>query len=446
MSPMCSDRRDHSGQLGCRLGAMLILGLSMVIDGCAHMEAYFSFWGRQRDLGRAFQQEPCVEVLRELSPEHCLLLTGRIQSGQDYGGPVLFWAVSDRFKRREIAASRILQVPVEYYQAYLPEGQYDLFFFADLNQDGFFGTNELVQSDFISVNREISNAGAGLVVNGPAVRLNLDAPMQSAIPVNVPVRQSDFVRDSLDDEFFDPKYGMTGLYDPTAMVTHTQRFLFATERFDPSKTIVLFVHGVGGTPRDFKFLAEGLDRDRFQAWFYYYPSGMPLGNLSSLLAAILAGAEETPALRHTRIMVVAHSMGGLVALAALNQLCERGQPSRVKGYISFDTPYGGVDSAKAGVNRSPAVVPSWRDVMPGSPFLEQLYSGRAGRVLPFCMFFGYQTGQSSDGTITLQSQLDPRIHLMASRSYGFNLSHVGILNDSSVVTAFRQVLVDVMGQ
>ena len=53
--------------------------------------------------------------------------------------------------------------------------------------------------------------------------------------------------------------------------------------FDPDKIPVLFVHGIGGTPLDWKYLAKGLDRHRFQPWFYYYPSGLRLNLVSGLL-------------------------------------------------------------------------------------------------------------------------------------------------------------------
>jgi hypothetical protein len=90
--------------------------------------------------------------------------------------------------------------------------------------------------------------------------------------------------------------------------------------------------------------------------------------------------------------------------------------------------------------KMPVVVPSWRDTATGSPFLERLYQGNAPKEIPFYLFFGYKTGDSSDGTITLQSQLEPKIHLKAFKSYGFNTTHVGILNDEESRMVFNQVL------
>jgi pimeloyl-ACP methyl ester carboxylesterase len=182
---------------------------------------------------------------------------------------------------------------------------------------------------------KISKAGVkdGLTVNGLSFKLDLNRPTKTELPTRVKVREQAYAFASLDDDFFDPKYGLTGLYDPKAMMAHTQRFFFSLEKIDPDKTIVVFVHGIGGTPRDFKYLVDGLDKTRYQPWFYFYPSGMPLEKLGSLLAQIIELSNETQGYRSNRAIVVAHSMGGLVALSALNQLCMNGVPPYLRVYF-----------------------------------------------------------------------------------------------------------------
>ena len=413
--------------------------LAFTISGCTG--GYLGFWKQQHTLKKAFKEEPSAELLRQLDPQNCFLLAGRFAFTSNYNKPVLVVAVTDRFKKREIVAQRILHPGVFIYQAYLPEGRYDIYFFADLDENGFFDANEMIgqtAGEPIHINK--SEVKDGLAVLGPAFTLDLSRPATTELPVKVRVRDQAYAFDSLDDEFFDPKYGVMGLYNPMAFMAHTQRYVFSLEKLDPGKTMVLFVHGVQGTPRDFKYLVSGLDTTRYQPWFYFYPSGMPLQKLGSLLGGIIRYLTAAENFNVQRIIVVAHSMGGLVALSGLNQLCNDGAPPYLKGYISFDSPYGGVEDAKAGVEKAPAVVPSWRDVATGSPFLEQLYQGAAPGALPFYLFFGYKTGHSSDGTITLQSQLEPRVHLSALKSYGFNATHEGILNDESARQQFYKVL------
>lgn len=232
------------------------------------------------------------------------------------------------------------------------------------------------------------------------------------------------------------------MYDTKKFFAHTQRFIFSLEKFDPDKTTVIFVHGVSGTPRDFKYLVDGLDKSRYQPLFYFYPSGMPLQKLGSFLADIITVLRENQYFHMKRVIVVAHSMGGLVSLSALNELCRDGVPAYLKGYVSFNSPYGGVASAQKAIDKAPAVLDAWRDVAPGSPFLENLYQGSAAAKIPFYLFFGYITGDSSDGTITLQSQLEHKIQFAATRTYGFNKSHVDILNDDQARETFYRVLDD----
>ena len=427
--------------------AALITMFALLCSGCSHAGKYFDFWKAERTQKKEFSIEPTAKLLRDLQPGDTFLLVGPIHQKTKYEGPVLVVAVTDRFKSREIVAERILQMPVLYYQAYLPEGNYDLYFFADLDGSGYFDAYEMIAKTAGSpINIQKEEVKDGLTFHGPAFTLDVKNAMATDLPVKVRVRQQDYIYPSLDDAFFDPQYGEIGMYDPKILFAHTQRFVFALEQFDPNKTLVVFVHGVAGTPRDFKYLVEGLDRNRYQPLFYFYPSGMPLQKLGSLLAGILSVLEEDTNFRLKRAIVVAHSMGGLVALSALNELCSDKAPAYLRGFISFNSPYGGVQTAKKAVENAPAVLAAWRDVAPGSPFLERLYQGSAVKQIPFHLFFGYKTGDSSDGTITLQSQLEHRIQSVSRKVYGFNASHVDILNDAQARRTFNRVLEEMDGK
>jgi len=426
--------------IGSILVLLALLACFLACPGCGHISGYLGLWERQREMEKGFHEEASAELLRELHPEDCYLLVGRMVLNRAHKGPLLVVAVTDKFQKREIVVSRILQAPVDYYQAYLPEGDYDLYFFADLDGNGYFDPHEMIgQTSGAPIKIGKADAKDGLMIHGPSFNLDLRGPAKTDLPIKVKVREQAYAFASLDDEFFDPKYGTLGLYNPKAMVAHTQRYLFSLEKFDTDKTIVVFVHGIGGTPRDFKYLVEGLDKTLYQPWFYFYPSGMSLQKLGSLLAGILKLADQTQTYRLKRVIVVAHSMGGLVALSALNELCMEGGPSYLKGYVSFNSPYGGVEAAKK-AEKMPVAVPSWVDIGTGSAGLEKLYRGNALKNIPFYLFFGYKTGDSSDGTIALQSQLEPKIHFNASKSYGFPATHVGILNDVGSRELFNQIL------
>ncbi|MEE9912026.1 MAG: putative lipase [Deltaproteobacteria bacterium] len=422
-------------------GCLLCLVI-LFFAGCGSVYHYLGFWQAKQEAREAFSREQSAELLMQLAPEDAYLLLGKLTFNREPAGPVLLLAVTDQFKKREIAARSPMQTPLDYYQIHLPEGVYEIYFFADLDKNGYFEAHECVGSMPRPVTIAKHKVIDGLSIAGPDLKLDLDSPAKTDLVFTEKVRRHSYVYESLDDEFFDPRYGQIGLYDFKIFMAHTQQYIFSFETMNLQKTQVIFVHGVAGTPRDFKYLAYGLDRSRYQPWFYFYPSGLPLKKLGANLANIIKYAEANNPGRLRRLIIVAHSMGGLVALSTIHHLSADSIPPYLKGYISFNSPYGGVEAAASGIKYAPAVVPSWHDVAAGSPFLKELYAGRAHKAIPFYLFFGYKTGESGDGTITLQSQLDANIHLSAYKSYGFNASHVGILHDDQTRQVFYKTLSD----
>jgi hypothetical protein len=51
-----------------------------------------------------------------------------------------------------------------------------------------------------------------------------------------------------------------------------------------------------------------------------------------------------------------------------------------------------------------------------------------------------QFGPSSDGVVTMRSELDLAVHLQATRTYGFDVSHTGILESAAVRDLFNQLI------
>jgi pimeloyl-ACP methyl ester carboxylesterase len=121
--------------------------------------------------------------------------------------------------------------------------------------------------------------------------------------------------EDLDDEAFGPAAGPYGLWEIMNFLNDGITGIYFMEPFDPDRIPVLFVHGISGYPQEFSALIDELDRDRFQPWFYFYPSGFALDGLSGHLATLL----ERLHVRHDfdEFAIVAHSMGGLVSRGAI---------------------------------------------------------------------------------------------------------------------------------
>lgn len=264
--------------------------------------------------------------------------------------------------------------------------------------------------------------------------------LQQASFDSIPIAAGELA--SLDDPRFSAQQAKTGMWSPLTAVREVGGGIFFLEPYDPQRIPVLFVHGIGGSPRDFAGLIDGLDRLRFQPWIYHYPSGVRLERAGRLLARLVSALGRD--LGFERLFLTAHSMGGLVARSALVQL-EPAERRRVELFVSFSTPWNGHKGAAQGVKYAPAVVPSWIDMQPGSDFQQGLRAELTGEP-PHHLFFGFHTGRnplmlySHDSVIAVASQLDPWFQERAERLYGFDLDHVAILGDERSARAYHRLL------
>jgi pimeloyl-ACP methyl ester carboxylesterase len=414
----------------------------LAITGCS----YGNYFMRKAHWRQTFEYFPSVSALNQLAPENSLLLTGRIIRLQNRQEPLLFAAVSNKYRENEkVALVQIQKTSGDVrYMAFLPKGDYELFVFADRDGNGDFEWNEMIGKTNVTIGLE--NSKGGVVVEGPSITVDFDHPGKVDFHLSETVRSTSYVYKSLDDEFFDPEYGGLGLYNPSELIAHNQGFFFGLEDFNEEKTMVLFVHGISGTPRDWKYFADGLDRSRFQPFFFYYPSGLPLDKLGTILAQLIEAIDKASKNGGPKIVLAAHSVGGLVSLSAINKLSAEAFPASLKLYCSFSTPYGGDEAAKKWIDNAPVVVPSWRDIGAPSAFLADLISRPFPTKLPFYLYFSYHDsskfnlGESSDGSVSLRSQLIPAIQAKATRVIGVNETHIGILNSETTRDSFFRLL------
>ena len=175
-----------------------------------------------------------------------------------------------------------------------------------------------------------------------------------------------------------------------------------------------------------------------QAWIFSYPSGIRLGLASLTLRRIVDDLQR----RHgfTQLVVVAHSIGGLVARDFVNQVVQRDAPQYVSLLLTISTPWNGVAAAKSGLAHSPVVVPAWIDVAQGSAYLAALSDKPLPDGLPHVLFFGYEGGNGSDGTIALESQLQADAQRRAMLVVGFPEDHSAILRSAAVSEKLNTIL------
>ncbi len=209
---------------------------------------------------------------------------------------------------------------------------------------------------------------------------------------------------------------------------------------------IVFVHGIHGTPRDFRYLIDSLDRRRFHIAVFHYASSKPLDEVAKELAVALAELSTHERVRS--VAIVAHSMGGLIARHLLvNGLAPQGVAMPL--LVTLSTPWEGHAGAAVGARLVPGE-PTWRDVAVGSDYINALFQA-AGRPrhLPegtrHHLLFSYRKrwlapGPSGDRVVSVASQLGDAAQEEAVRIYGFDVTHVGILKDAGVASLLTRLL------
>ncbi len=331
------------------------------------------------------------------------------------------------------------------------DGVYYISAFEDSNRNFIYDENEICgyagSPDGILANakeRAVKN-----VKRKPLLDIELKESSQYPAAMPRDVADGDFVVKSfkklgvvttLDDEIFVQKNGSLGYWKPLSFLKNVGVGIFFLEPYDPDKIPVLFVHGAVGTPVGWKPIVEQLDRQRYQPWFYYYPSGLRLDTIGGALNTLVT---ELSLKHHFKTLhIIAHSMGGLVSRDFIIKNVIEEQHTYIDKFISISTPWGGVSTAALGVKKAPAVVPSWYDVSPDSDFLKQIYENPLLEKIEFYLFFGVRGKcsmmmKNNDGTVEIASEIDHRAQADAAGFYGFDDDHMSILTSDRVI---KQIL------
>jgi pimeloyl-ACP methyl ester carboxylesterase len=255
---------------------------------------------------------------------------------------------------------------------------------------------------------------------------------------------------TLADPRFDPAMGQEGMWQYYDFLLSAEAGIYFLEPYDPQRIPVLFVHGIGGTPRDFEHLVQSLDRRRFQPWVAYYPTGGRLDVAVPWLDQLFTRLQVELGFRE--VVVVAHSMGGLVARGFVLHHDASDPHHVVTMLVTISSPLGGMASAGEGVAKSPVVVRSWYGLAPGSDYLEGLYyedpkTHTKRRRLPariaYHLMFGFKGGGrdgSSDGVVSVASQLRPEAQEEARTIRGFDEDHTSILASPAVAAHLAEIL------
>lgn len=327
----------------------------------------------------------------------------------------------------------------------LPHATYFIAAFEDLNADLVYDPAEPAGLHGAPDPINVSAA----IVEAVYIEVSADGRMPRMLPPDM--NESDVAKRrydpglgaiaDLDDPIYAADIGRKGLWEPLTFIKAARGGVFFVENFSPHKIPVLFIHGAGGSPQDWRFFIDNFDRDRYQPWVFYYASGLPLEEIAFWLNRTVEALHARYGFN--RLAVVAHSMGGLVAMRFL-QLNAEASNGYARSFVSLATPWGGVSSARLGVDYAPAVIPSWEDLVPESPFLRSLYAAAVPAGIRWDLLCAEAHGAlvrgAGDGVITVATQLEERLISKATSVHCIVEDHMGILSSPEVLTRVEAVL------
>ena len=110
------------------------------------------------------------------------------------------------------------------------------------------------------------------------------------------------------------RLGFARVMNPAKYADTTR--LAQLQQYDPTRTPVIFVHGLQETGASWAPMVDSLRndpwiREHYQFWFFSYPSGYPYPYSAALFRRDLNGIKRAFP-NHKRVILIGHSMGGMI--------------------------------------------------------------------------------------------------------------------------------------
>jgi len=427
------------------------IALAFLLTSCT----YLKHSAIQAEYRKVQNADPSQMNLKHMLDKETFFVLGKAisESNSHTDLSMVIVAYSNKFKKNERVDSMFFKGTGTHYGLNLPEGIYTLLVYADKNNDQVFHQSEVVGTKKLILN---TKNFPDKIVKNVDIKLTKHALVSWAEtifkPENLSTKQSLFyptgtIR-NLDDAIFDEKIATMGMYDPASFLKNVPTMFYALEEDLSHKIPVIFVHGIGGSSRSFKTIIKHMDKERYRPWFFYYPSGGDLNQLADFFYNLFLSGDVIR-LDNMPMIIVAHSMGGLVVREALNKYQGKASENNVNLFVSIATPLGGHPSAALGEEHGLIVLPSWKNLNPNSQFIKKLYTKPLPKNVNHQLFYAYKNsntlklGENSDGVVPLSSQLHPAAQQQSSEQFGFNSTHTDILENEEMINHLLKNMADV---
>lgn len=417
---------------------LLAIPVLLTLQGCSYIEALERAKYNETIKGtKAYYDNKC------LVPQECAVVSGKIILPGTIQRGLLAVAVvvQDGNESRVIDLEVIKLTPtdgqkVSYYFFDLPVGSYSVYTLTLSDQNSSstdHNLSVLSRNSGIITSKDLQPYQNAIVMDDIKIRTDAKNEPFPYPPEqiyqrlkNTPERKVGYFEDnvSLEDPIFAHNIAMEGLYYPESFKKKTKAIYRLAPRFKNGTIPILFVHGLGGTPRDWSYMLKNLDLTHYTPYLLYYPSGEDFTKLAAQFKDWILSDKifsDGPG------VIVAHSFGGIIVRDALNL----DHKANNLLFISLATPFGGDAKASEGVKNAPYVIPSWRSIADDGEFIKNLYRHKLFTNEKFELIFAYNNkgkGVSGDGRVPLEKQLRSEAQKEAHSLHGFNEDHLSILN------------------
>ncbi len=234
-----------------------------------------------------------IKELNNKPDEQACLLMGKVIDNKSASIPVLIVAYSIQYSIKEktqiirVADSIFLSKPGP-YTLYVTEGNYYVAAYKDFNQDAVFTKDDFAgiygNSDIITVSKQLRTG----------LDINISSKPENKFHFPISFGPAEYGKNKklglgsgnitdLDNEIFSQKYSSMGMWSPTVFNNKIGANIYLLKKYDKTKIPILYIHGAGGSPRDFRSIVKYTSHNNYQAWFFHYPSGMKIEKISEML-------------------------------------------------------------------------------------------------------------------------------------------------------------------
>lgn len=430
---------------------IIIVALASMLTSCTYLK-YSAIQAKYTKLQAA---SPSLVNLKHMIDQGTFFIWGKsiTESNRFSNVSMAIAAYSSQFKENERVDTMFFEGTGTHYGLNLPEGNYTFLIYADMNNDRKFHPSEIVGKRELVLN---TTQFPDRIVKHVDIKVEASFRVDWAETILMPdlvktahslYYPSGTIR-SLNDPMFDEEIATMGMYDPASFLEHAKTMFYALEEHLPHKIPVILVHGIGDSSRSFKTIIQHLDNEHYQVWLFYYPSGGELDQLADFFYNIFLSGKTIP-MGEMPMIVVAHSMGGLIVREAFNQYQGKAKENKVELFVSIATPFGGHPSAASGEEHGLMILPSWKDLNPTNRFIKQLYRKPLPKFVNHQLYYAFNNsssvklGENSDGVVPLSSQLHPDAQNQSRHQFGFNKGHVDILKDEAMLEHLKNNMAEV---